>query len=181
MASVGGTPGHQPAPPSTDDATSSGDVGVAELEAGPNNYQMHSWTQPSPTGATSSATGALPSFSAAGDNKKPLECSPAPWTLVRVSPGELEICACHARLRMTEWVCVPEEEHPRCFECLKPVRIDCFAGWELKLAYLSVKVLIAYRSRLPVVPAGVTATCSDKRRGVFTLRPLASGMLRNGR
>ena len=56
-STVGGAPAHQPAAPSTGGATSSGDVGIAQLGEGPNNYNP--WKESSPTGATSSAAGAL--------------------------------------------------------------------------------------------------------------------------
>ena len=58
-STVGGAPAHQPAAPSTGGATSSGDVGIAQLGGGRNNYNP--WKESSPTGATSSAAGALAS------------------------------------------------------------------------------------------------------------------------
>ena len=38
-----------------------------------------------------------------------------------VSPGEFETCRCNgATVLRILWV--PGEEHPRCFECVKPIR-----------------------------------------------------------
>ena len=55
--------------------------------------------------------------------------------------------------------------------------LDIIADGETVLSgLLNLLREIANRSWLPVVPAGVTATWSDKQCGVFALRPLASGM-----
>ena len=66
-----------------------------------------------------------------------------------------------------------DEEHPRCFNCPKAVRIDGHQKGALRLAYLSVKVLIASRCRLPFVPESVTATRSDQRCDALTQKLLA--------
>ena len=127
---------------------------------------IHMW-------ATVRNRGHLVASSAAGVKWKPLECSLAPWGSGRVAPGEVEPCTCDAGLCGTGWVCVASEEHPRCFNCPKAVRIDGHQKGALRLAYLSVKVLIASRCRLPFVPESVTATRSDQRCDALTQKLLA--------
>ena len=60
-----------------------------------------------------------------------------------VSPGELETCHCVA---VELLVYIPDEDYPRCFECLRPVRqylkLDNCGRW----AYLVWSLMVAHES-----------------------------------
>ena len=57
-----------------------------------------------------------------------------------VSPGELETCFCVAVERL---LYVPDEDLPRCFECLRPVREYCNLDNSWRWFYLVCKLMVA--------------------------------------
>ena len=62
-----------------------------------------------------------------------------------VSPGELETCTC-ASVQRT--VCIEPEEHPRCFECARPVRQYHALNVKSRWVYLVWTSLVAREESL---------------------------------
>ena len=60
-----------------------------------------------------------------------------------VSPGELETWHCMA---VELLVYIPDEDYPRCFECLRPVREYCKLDNCGRWAYLVWSLMVAHES-----------------------------------
>ena len=60
-----------------------------------------------------------------------------------VSPGELETCHC---VTVNSLVYIPDEDYPRCFECLRPVRQYCKLDNCGRWAYLVWSLMVAHES-----------------------------------
>ena len=57
-----------------------------------------------------------------------------------VSLGELDSCACETVLNFFP---VPDEEHPRCFECVKPIRRMPELNAEFRWKWLVIHLWLA--------------------------------------
>ncbi len=52
-----------------------------------------------------------------------------------VHPGALGTCTCRT---VDHVILLPDEDRPRCFECVMPIRNTCSAAWHLRWLQLAV-------------------------------------------